>query len=78
MPSFPLFANIQISSSPSCMDEQNQKLEEARTAILEDVGTIEKSLQHCEDANILTMSKDLRNRLESHQGSILEITQLAY
>ena len=67
------YTDIQLTK----LDEQNQKLEEARTAILEDVGTIEKSLQHCEDPNILTMSKKLSDRLESLQGSILEITPLA-
>ena len=67
------YTDIQLTK----LDEQNQTLEEARTAILEVIATIENSLKHCEDAGILTTSKELSDSLEGHQESILKITQSA-
>ena len=59
------------------LDEQHQTLLAARTEILEVVGIIESSLQHCEDASILRSEQEMKRNLEKHQESILKITQCA-
>ena len=57
------------------LDAQHQTLKAARTEILEVVGIIESSLQHCEDANILRREQEMKRNLDEHQESILKITQ---
>lgn len=57
------------------LDQQHQTLAAARTEIHEVVSLIESSLQHCEDASILTNGQELKGKLSTHQESILKITQ---
>lgn len=58
------------------LDEHNQTLEEAQRAILQIIGTIEHSLQHSEDPSILKEKQRFKDSLDTHQESILKITQL--
>ena len=69
------YTDIQLTR----LDEHNRTLEDAHSAILQSIGTIEHSLQHSEDPGILLMEKQkIKNKgdLDIHQESILKITQL--
>ena len=67
------YTDIQLTR----LDEHNQKLEGAHSAILQIIGTIEHSLKHSEDPGILLMEKQkTKDDLDNHQESILKIIQL--
>ena len=67
------YTDIQLTR----LDERNQTLEDAHSAILQIIGTIEHSLQHSQDPGVLMKKQRIENGLDSHQESILKITQLA-
>ena len=67
------YTDIQLTR----LDEHNQTLENAHSAIYQIVSTIEHSLQHSQDPDILLKKQIIEDSLDNHQESILKVTQLA-